>query len=46
MGVLRYGDILFREKSTKSAGVAKRQRRLVSDDRDEVETLRISPGVL
>jgi len=39
-------DVLFCEKSTKSAGVAKRQWRLVSNDRNKVETLRISPGPL
>ena len=35
--------VLFCEKSTKSAGVAKRQWRLVSNDRNEVETLRFPP---
>ncbi len=44
--LLKFLCVLFCGKSTKSAGVAKRQWHLVSNDRNGVETLRISPGPL
>ena len=41
--LLKFLCVLFCGKSTKSAGVAKRQWRLVSNDRNGVETLRFPP---
>ena len=44
--LLKFLCVLFCGKSTKSAGVAKRQWRLVSNDRNGVETLRFPPDPL